>query len=72
MKKIFYFLLAVYCLLNNISSAYAQLRQMEYLDRGVVAVKTNNGIFLSWRILGTEKNASFNVYKNGKLFQLPT
>ncbi|WP_129618928.1 rhamnogalacturonan lyase [Bacteroides stercoris] len=69
MKKIFYFLLAVYCLLNNISSAYAQLRQMEYLDRGVVAVKTNNGIFLSWRILGTEKNASFNVYKNGKLFQ---
>jgi len=26
-------------------------RQMENLDRGVVAVKVNNGVFVSWRVL---------------------
>jgi len=39
---------------------------MEYLDRGVVAVKTGTGVFVSWRLLGTEgSNVSFNVYRNG-------
>lgn len=32
-------------------------RQMEALNRGLVAVKTEGGIFVSWRFLGTE-NAS--------------
>ncbi|MGV2965251.1 rhamnogalacturonan lyase [Paenibacillus sp. AGC30] len=41
-------------------------RQMEYLDRGVVAVKTGTGVFVSWRLLGTEgSNVSFNVYRDG-------
>ena len=31
-------------------------RQMERLGRGLVAVKTNGGIFLSWRLLGTESS----------------
>ncbi len=44
----------------------AGARQMEYLDRGVVAVKTGTGVFVSWRLLGTEgSNVSFNVYRNG-------
>nr|WP_253509366.1 rhamnogalacturonan lyase [Paenibacillus xylanexedens] len=39
---------------------------MEYLDRGVVAVKTGTGVFVSWRLLGTEgSNVSFNVYRDG-------
>ncbi|WP_339170305.1 rhamnogalacturonan lyase [Paenibacillus sp. FSL R5-0341] len=39
---------------------------MEYLDRGVVAVKTGAGVFVSWRLLGTEgSNVSFNVYRDG-------
>ncbi|MCP1181901.1 rhamnogalacturonan lyase [Paenibacillus sp. 1781tsa1] len=39
---------------------------MEYLDRGVVAVKTGTGVFVSWRLLGTEgTNVSFNVYRDG-------
>ncbi|WP_430211293.1 rhamnogalacturonan lyase [Paenibacillus amylolyticus] len=39
---------------------------MEYLDRGVVAVKTGTGVFISWRLLGTEgSNVSFNVYRDG-------
>lgn len=42
------------------------LRQMEYLDRGLVAVKVDKGVFLSWRLLGTEDpSISFNVYRDG-------
>ncbi|MFT3738734.1 MAG: T9SS type A sorting domain-containing protein [Breznakibacter sp.] len=41
-------------------------RQMENLGRGLVAVYTGSGVFLSWRILGTEfSSTSFNVYRNG-------
>ena len=48
--------------------ANAQTRQMEYLDRGVVAVSTSDGVFVSWRLLGTEDfKTAFNIYKNGKL-----
>ena len=48
--------------------ANAQTRQMEYLDRGVVAVSTSDGVFISWRLLGTEDfKTAFNIYKNGKL-----
>ncbi|KAA8752574.1 rhamnogalacturonan lyase [Paenibacillus sp. UASWS1643] len=44
----------------------AGARQMEYLDRGVVAVKTGTGVFVSWRLLGMEgSNVSFNVYRDG-------
>ncbi|WP_444980912.1 rhamnogalacturonan lyase family protein [Paenibacillus montaniterrae] len=48
-------------------SAYANTpRQMEALDRGVVAVQVNNGIFVSWRLLGTDPSSiAFNVYRNG-------
>ncbi|MDP4277001.1 MAG: rhamnogalacturonan lyase [Bacteroidota bacterium] len=38
---------------------------MEYLDRGLVAVKVNQGVFLSWRCLGTDNdNTGFNIYRN--------
>lgn len=41
-------------------------RQMEFLDRGLVAVKTSQGVFLSWRLLGTDdlngNNTSFKLY----------
>ncbi|MDP4276864.1 MAG: rhamnogalacturonan lyase [Bacteroidota bacterium] len=41
----------------------ASKRQMESLDRGVVAVKTNNGVYISWRMLATDNPAvKFNVY----------
>ncbi|WP_167433943.1 rhamnogalacturonan lyase [Paenibacillus silvae] len=53
--------------LNHMPEAHAAgPRQMEFLDRGVVAVKTGNGIFVSWRLLGTEgSNVAFNVYRDG-------
>jgi rhamnogalacturonan endolyase len=44
-------------------SANAQ-RQMEYLDRGVVAVRNAEGkVFVSWRLLGTDDDIAFNVYR---------
>ncbi|MGN0181537.1 MAG: bacterial Ig-like domain-containing protein, partial [Candidatus Ornithomonoglobus sp.] len=49
-------------------------RQMEKLDRGLVAVKTGDGVFLSWRLNGDEASVGdiagapgFKVYKNGTL-----
>lgn len=40
-------------------------RNMENLDRGVVAVKTDDGVFISWRRLGTEPaDNKFELYKN--------
>lgn len=43
-------------------------RQMERLDRGLVAVKTTDGVFLSWRLLGYENpKVTFNIYRNGTL-----
>jgi rhamnogalacturonan endolyase len=49
--------------------------QLEYLDRGLVAATTSQGIFVSWRLLSYEVTGStekgltgpaFNVYRDGK------
>ncbi|WP_281254500.1 rhamnogalacturonan lyase [Paenibacillus rigui] len=49
------------------AGASHEKRQMEFLDRGLVAVKTNDGVFVSWRLLGTEPSGiSFNLYRDGK------
>jgi hypothetical protein len=42
-------------------------RNMESLDRGLVAMKTCDGVFLSWRLNAYEyeANTDFNLYKNG-------
>lgn len=50
--------------------AWAQLagaqRMMERLDRGMVAVRSGNGWFLSWRLLGDEgADVAFNIYRGG-------
>lgn len=43
-------------------------RKMEILDRGLVAVKVSNGVFVSWRINGTEwYGTKYNLYRNGVL-----
>jgi len=40
--------------------------QMEKLNRGVVAIRSGNNNFISWRWLGTEDDGiTFNVYRNG-------
>jgi rhamnogalacturonan endolyase len=60
--RIFRYLLPL-LLLSSIP-AMAQ-RRMESLDRGLVAVKQEDGkVFLSWRLLGTDaKNTAFNLYR---------
>jgi fibronectin type 3 domain-containing protein len=43
------------------------VRQMEKLDRGLVAVQSSQGIYLGWRMLGTDpQEISFNLYRNGQ------
>ena len=46
----------------------ANTRSMEYLNRGVYAVQTGGGVYVSWRILATEygDNVTFEVYRNGE------
>ncbi len=50
-------------------------RQLEYLDRGLVAIRNGEGrVFISWRLLGTDpENISFNLYRtiaNGKTVKI--
>jgi uncharacterized repeat protein (TIGR02543 family) len=41
-------------------------RQMEQLDRGLVAVKSGSNVFLSWRLFNTDPSGvTFNIHKNG-------
>lgn len=50
-------------LLSN--GLFAQ-RNVAKLDRGLVAVETNDGIFLSWRVFGYDPtDVAFNIYRNG-------
>lgn len=70
MKKL---LISLSCIVSA-SLCFSQ-RQMEFLDRGVVAVSRANGsAFVSWRLLATEpQDISFNVYRsigNGKVQKL--
>lgn len=58
MKKI---ILLIISLLSV--SIFAQ-RQMENLDRGVIAVKNNGQFFVGWRVLGTDSDdLAFNLYR---------
>ncbi|MDR2474322.1 MAG: rhamnogalacturonan lyase [Bacteroidales bacterium] len=46
---------------------------MEYLNRGLVAVKISNGVFLSWRLTGTDAPQTyFKIYRNGELIKTGT
>ena len=62
MKK---FLLLIVSALMCMAPATAQ-RVMENLDRGLVAMKKGNGVYLSWRLLGQEwYDVNYNVYRDG-------
>lgn len=42
-------------------------RQVEKLNRGATAIKTGNGVYLSWRFLGTDDaHTSFDIYRDGQ------
>ncbi len=62
-KQIFMLLL-----LLLLSVTVSAQRVMDNLDRGVVAVKVNNGVFVSWRIQAEEYyDVTYNLYRNGSL-----
>jgi hypothetical protein len=43
-------------------------RQMEKIGRGLIAVKVDNGVYIGWRLLGTDpEDISFNIYRDGIL-----
>ncbi len=50
------------------NSEEVTVKQMEYLDRGTVAAKVSGGVYLSWRLLGTESlsNQAFDIYRDGQ------
>jgi hypothetical protein len=57
------------------------LTQLEYLDRGLVAAVTSEGVFLSWRLKGNEVSgnsntgltgSNFNIYRDGQLIATVT
>ncbi|TKB96262.1 rhamnogalacturonan lyase [Pedobacter cryophilus] len=64
MKKLIYpFLMILLC-----SCASLAQRQMENLNRGLIAVKENNGkVFVGWRVLGTDdEGIAFNLYRKSE------
>lgn len=50
-----------------------EYRQMESLNRGLVAVKVEGGVYIGWRLFGTDpEEITFNVYRdNQKVNQTP-
>ena len=59
----------------------AGVPQLESLDRGLVAVSTASGVFLSWRLLGSEATGAtetgmagpdFAVYRDGQQIAVVT
>ncbi|MBN2612901.1 MAG: T9SS type A sorting domain-containing protein [Bacteroidales bacterium] len=55
------------CILLMSNHSFAQ-RQMEKLDRGVLAIKVGTTVHVSWRVLGNEYfDVSYNVYRNSTL-----
>ncbi|MBN2316714.1 MAG: rhamnogalacturonan lyase [Sedimentisphaerales bacterium] len=51
-------------LLLSFSTPVAAQRQMENLTRGIVAVKQPGGVYVGWRLFGTDpESISFNLYR---------
>jgi hypothetical protein len=50
---------------NNNKIKNEEYRQMESLNRGLVAVKVENGVYIGWRLFGTDpEEITFNVYRD--------
>lgn len=59
---------------NGYTAENAHTRRMEKLDRGLAGVKTDEGVYLSWRLWDSEdarygsaeSDVSFNIYRDGE------
>lgn len=62
MKRFTLFIVSLLCF---VMQGYAQ-RVTDKLDRGLIAMKSGTGVYLSWRVLGEEYyDVTYNVYRNG-------
>ncbi|XEC95168.1 rhamnogalacturonan lyase [Paenibacillus tarimensis] len=53
--------------ISEAGSAGERPRQMELLNRSPVAVKVTSGVYVGWRMLGTDPaDIAFHVYRNGQ------
>ncbi|PTN05920.1 T9SS type A sorting domain-containing protein [Mangrovibacterium marinum] len=60
-------LLLLLLLIGCSSGPVFSQRPMEYLNRSIVPLETKNGIYLTWRMLGTDPaDVAFNLYRNGE------
>ena len=61
MKKIL-----ITCAITMMATLGFAQRFTDKVDRGLVAMKVNSGVFLSWRVLGEEYyDVTYNVYSDG-------
>jgi rhamnogalacturonan endolyase len=66
LSKLFTKTLSTFIVASLCCSFAEAARQAEYLDRGVVALPSGNGVYVGWRMLGDDPSTiSFNVYRNG-------
>jgi Rhamnogalacturonan I lyases beta-sheet domain len=58
---------------KNNKNQMEEYRQMESLNRGLVAVKVEGGVYIGWRLFGTDpEEITFNVYRDDqKVNQTP-
>ena len=67
MKRNYIYAALLYAFTVAVTPAIAGQPQQEKIGRGVVAVKTDEGVFVSWRYLGTDSpSAGFNLYRDGE------
>ena len=67
MKRNYIYAALLYALILSVTPAVFGQPQQEKIGRGVVAVKTDEGVFVSWRYLGTDSpSAGFNLYRDGE------
>ena len=67
MKRNYIYAALLYAFTVAVTPAVAGQPQQEKIGRGVVAVKTDEGVFVSWRYLGTDSpSAGFNLYRDGE------
>lgn len=66
---IFYVWMVIVVLMGQSCVEKSSTKQLEYLNRGVVAVReTPEEVFVSWRYLSSDPmNTSFHVYRDGEL-----
>jgi len=66
-KRMYRALLLGACLMAAVTTVRAQ-RTTDQLDRGLVALKSGSGVYLSWRIQADEYyDVTYNVYRDGTL-----